>query len=747
MLFLIFITSAAYSTGRTDDEDTAGTVSGIILDSETGEPVSFAYLHLEEINRTTTTDRNGRFRLTNIPEGSYTVTIHRIGYSSRSRSITVRDDETTNLEFEIRPTVLSGQAVQVTADAEGTTGSNLEHASVKIIGEQLRRDLGTTLSGTLDNQAGISERSMGAAPGRPVIRGLGDERVLILEDGERTGDVSWTSGDHAVAVDPSSADEIEIARGPAALEFGSGAIGGVINVVRNQIPNSVPGQTTGTLSLQGSTVNGGLMSAGSVNVPWNEDFVFNADLNGRIGSDYRLPDGRLPNTSLRSSSNSFGGSYIRPWGYTGLAGSMYLSKYGIPPDPDGGHSGGVDIEMSKYQAEGRAELLVRGPVFTLLETRASIIRYHHVEIEPGGIIGSQYDMDTAVASVKLRTRGRGILDSGVVGIWGEFTDYAVAGSRTPNSNAFSGALFAIQEADISTLHLEAGLRLNHATSLPEEERMGRIGHVRERHFTGLESSVSAIYDFGRGFFLGSTFMHSWRSPSLEELYSEGPHLAVYSFEVGNPDLDPERGLGSELFARFKQDNASIELTGYYNYFGNYLHAQNTGERRPPRYDLDTYQYLGTRATIYGAELSSEFQLHSKLAIDGNMSLTMGDRVVSEEEMELTDLQETEQPLPLIPPLQGNIALRYYAFNNFSISGRVRMAARQERLGEFETSTDGYTVTDLTAQYTLGWGTTLHTISVNALNLFNTEYHNHLSLVKDLFPEPGRSVNLLYRVYF
>ncbi len=748
ILSIFVFLSFSFSHDIEDAEliSSSGIISGIVVDVESGESVSYAYLHLEGINRTTTSDRDGRFELRNIPEGTYTIIIHRIGYVTQNQTIQIDRDEDKEIRIQLRPTVLSGQVIEVVADAEGTLGSNLEHASIKIIGDQLRRNLDVTLSGTLNNQAGFSERGMGAAPGRPVIRGLGDERILILEDGGRTGDVSWASGDHSVTVDPSSANEIEIARGPAALEFGAGAIGGVINVVRNQIPNSIPSRTTGTLSMQGATVNNGLMGAGSVTVPWN-DLVFNIGLNGRLGQNYKTPAGILENSYLQTTNNGFGIGYIRPWGYAGLSGSIYYSEYGIPPDPEGGHPSGVDIEMVKYQTEGRAEILIRNSFFNLLETRGSFIRYHHVELEASGNVGTQFDMDTITGSFKLRNKGWGFFDNGVIGMWGEFVDYSVFGSRTPDSNSGSGAIFAIQEADIGSLHLEAGFRLNHTTTRPERERPNSfIGHVRQRTFTGLESSLSGIYHFGRGFYLGTTLMHSWRAPTLEELYSEGPHLAAYAFEIGNPDLNAERGLGSEIFARLKQDIATFQIAGYYNYFGNFLHAQNTGRPSIPRADLNEFQYVGTQATIYGAELSTELQLRNNLALDSNISLTIGDRVVSEEEKEITGLTESEQPLPMIPPVSGNIGLRY-AINTLTIGGRMRLSAKQTRLGEFETETAGYIIADLNVQYRFNWGNTMHTASLNALNLFNEEYYNHLSLVKDLFPEPGRNVTLLYRVYF
>jgi iron complex outermembrane receptor protein len=451
ILFLfLFLISGVHLFAQPGSE-TSGLIAGVVYDADSGEPVSYAYIHLESINRTTTTDRNGRFQIRNVPEGSYSLVIHRIGYLSQNQTIRIERDRETELRLELTPTVLSGQAIEVVADAEGTIGSNLEHASIKIIGDQLRRNLDVTLAGTLSSQAGFSERTMGAAPGRPVMRGLGDERVLILEDGGRTGDVSWTSGDHAVTVDPSSANEIEIARGPAALEYGSGAIGGVINVVRNQIPNSVPTLTTCSLSTQAACIIFGIMVAGSVTAPIN-DFVVNLDLNGRTGQNYRTPIGTLTNTALTSSSNGFGASYIRPWGYAGLSGSMFYSEYGIPPDPEGGHPEGVNMEMLKYQTEARGEILIRDSFFNILESRFQFIRYQHSEIEAGGSVGTRYDMDTLIGSLKLRNKGWAFFDEGVMGAWGEFVDYSVFGSRTPNSNSWNGALFVIQEADIGFGH-------------------------------------------------------------------------------------------------------------------------------------------------------------------------------------------------------------------------------------------------------------------------------------------------------
>ncbi|MEX1212470.1 MAG: TonB-dependent receptor [Balneolaceae bacterium] len=737
----------------------AGDVRGTVTDRETGEVIPFAYIHLEELDRSAQSDRNGAFSFQNVPDGTYTLQVHRIGFQTLTRRITIVDDDVTTLSIEMRPVVYSGESVEVTADREVTTGSNLEHASIKVTGEQLRQELGSTLSSTLRDQPGISERSMGANPGRPVIRGLGDERVVILEDGQKTGDVSGSSGDHAVALDPSTAEEIEIARGPAALEYGSGAIGGIVNVVRHQIPTSVPSSWSGALSTQGNSAHRSGMGAASLTIPVTDSWVLNLDSNVRAASETQTPAGPLTNSGMQSANSGFGSSWIQPWGYAGLSGNYYFNTYGIPPDPDGGHPDGVDIEMLKMQSEGRAEILLPGSTFRTLELRGSFVHYEHAEIESGGTVGSRFDMDTVIGSIKLRNGAWGPVDRGVTGINLEFNDYKVFGSRSPNSTALQSGFFTVQEADFGPLHLEGGLRWNLARMRPEEDRPNSyIGHIRTRSYSGLELSGSAIYEIKRDLYLGTTVMRSWRPPSLEELYSEGPHLAAFAFEIGNPNLGPETGLGTELFVRWQTGPLQLELTGYRNYFDNFLHVQDTGQASVPRADLREFQYLGSQARLYGGEGSAQLQVHRNWTLYGSLSHTLGDRFLDQEEMDRAGLARSEQPLPQIPPLQGRTGLRF-SKGSLRLDGRLRMASRQDRLPECpassdpgfiypcETPTDGYALLDVSGQYRLNWGSTLQTITINLTNLTNRTYYNHLSLIKEISPEPGRAVQLLYRVYF
>ncbi|MFH5883411.1 TonB-dependent receptor [Halalkalibaculum sp. DA3122] len=727
------------------DEET-GILAGTVTDRDTGEPVAFAYLHLEEINRTVTAHSDGSFEFTNVPTGSYTLSVYRVGYQTISQTVRVAENETTEIAVSLRPTVLNSEAVEVIATDERGTGSSLEHASKTISGTELRQDLGTTLASTLDEVPGFSSRTMGSAPGRPVVRGLGGERLLILQDGERTGDVSGQSADHAVTVDPMSAEKIEIARGPAALQYGSNAIGGVINIVRNQIATSQPDHLHGSASLQGESVNTGAVAGLEASAPLGKTLALKLDGNLRSARNTATPEGKLENSGILSTNNALGLSYIRPWGYAGLASSVYFNNYGIPPNPEGGHPQGVDIEMRKYQSEAGSEVFLNNSTFKSIKADISYKNYYHREIEASGDIGTEFGVLTGNASVFARHGTLAFFDSGKMGLWGEAKNYAIQGARTPDSDSYSLAGYIIEEKDVGALHLELGARFDYVETTPaQRDPDSQIGFIRERSFSALASSATAIYDLGNGFFTGTTWIHSFRAPSQEELYSEGPHLASYSYEVGNPDLDPERGLGKELFFRYKTSTTTTELSFYHNSFDSYIYPRNTGQPSARFPSLNVYQFTGVDALFQGVEASSQVQLLDFWALSGSLSYTHASRKLNNQEPG-AEAGATWHPLPMIPPFKGSLGLKY-AKGGFQVGSNLRLAARQTRTGDFETPTEGYAVIDLFGQYRLQSGAVLHTFSLNAENILDTTYRKHLSRIKEIRPEAGFGVSLLYRIYF
>ena len=481
-------------------------------------------------------------------------------------------------------------------------------------GSTLRQNLSRTIAETIDSEPGIALRSMGPAPARPVLRGLGGDRLLVLEDGERTGDLSASSSDHAVAIEPLTTERIEVVRGPRTLLYGSNALAGVVNVVRGYVPSVHRSEGLGgSFTWQGESVNGALGAGLSLEHPLGP-MALRADGSWRNASDIATPRGVLPNTDIRTGNASAGISLVRSWGHAGVSGSLYDSDYGIPPDPMGGHPHGVSIELERQHLEGRGELLGGPDWLQRLELSHAFSRYQHGEFEVNHVLGLEFGVLSHHSSVLAHLSPMGPLRNGAMGLWYEYRNYAAAGlDFTPPAEEYAGALFTYQEIERGPWSANAALRADARRVEPREEEVSRtVGRIRTRDFAGLSAGLSSHYRAGHGLTLGATLMRTFRAPGIEELFSEGPHLAAYSYEVGNGDLGSERGLGLELFADYHGEGGHLHLAMFRNAIDGYIFPKNSGAPSLRRADLFLYQMVGDRVLMHGAEATADWHLGRNL---------------------------------------------------------------------------------------------------------------------------------------
>ena len=556
----------------------------------------------------------------------------------------------------------------------------------------------------------------------------------MLEDGSRVGDVSNSGSDHATALNPASARRIEVVRGPAALLYGSNALGGVINVIRDEVPSTIPHHPTGSVTGQTQSVSGAWSGSSSVNMALSDRVPLRLELSGRSSGDLKTPVGSLSNTHADTWSGGIGSGVVSDWGHVGGAVRFYRNEYGIPGGFVGGHADGVRVEMERVGTKARAEVSDPFGPFSSVEVNGTYTWYRHKEIEPPAILGTLFELQTTSGDALARHEAWGPFSAGAMGVRASFEDFRFGGGLfTPNSRRYTAAAYLFEEIDLDPFRLEGGIRYDWVRADPHADNPdSSIGNVRDRTFSSASGSLGLLYDFGGGLSVGTSLARAFRTPDINELFSEGPHLAAYSFEVGNPSLGTEVGTGLDVFLRFASDRIQAEFTGFYNDISGYVYGEETGE--VSRVQLPIYQFQGNDARLSGFEGGLHWQVRGPWAVEGTASYVRG------------TLQETDEPLPLIPPLNGRVALEYERPAWF-VRGETELAARQDRIGEFETATEGYSVFHAAAGLRMTVAGRLNILTVSVDNLTNEEYRNHLSRVKEIMPEAGRGLSVTYWVVF
>ena len=710
--------------------DTRRSLKGEVIERQSSTRLDGVTVRIKGFERSVRTDVNGRFKFDEVPEGQQTLQFLKVGYQ-RSEQVVNVNASTPYLKIELE--TLAFQLQTVTVYGSNRTLSQFEETTDLALDEaELQRRLGMTLATTLADETGISQRTMGRAVARPVIRGLGGDRLLILENGERTGDKSASSADHAVSIDPTTAEGVEITRGPASLIYGSSTLGGVINVKSNHIPQILPSRLDMHLTFQGESVNSGLTGTTGFTFPLG-DFAGNVEWNRRFASDIQTPIGVLENTALSNVNFSGGASLIKPWGFIGASASRYRSDYGVPGSPEG-HITGVNIELDKQRYEGQMEYHFNTAILEKVKLQTAYTRYQHQEFESNGRLGVEFGLLTYNFSAMAH-----LLDNAIAGISWEYRDHATGGFYwTPHTREFALAGFYLNQRNFDKLTLQGAIRYDVRRSEPfRPGAVVRAGTVKRRDFNGISGAASGIYHWTDRLSTGATLMKTFRAPGIEELFSDGPHLAVYSYEIGNADLGPENGYGTELFAKYANDRFRLNLALFRNQIQNYLVQTNSGEKEwgsGAAGWLWIYQYMGHDVVMDGAEIQIGGEVLPHVHLQLNMSYVNG------------TIQTNGRPLERVPPLNGKFVISYTPAP-LHVYIASRFSGSQTRLGEFEEPTDGYLVYDIGSYLNFSWGQLENMVVFEIENLFDITYREHLSRIKSAMPEPGRNVKLLYKLNF
>jgi iron complex outermembrane recepter protein len=721
------------------------TITGTVYDPQ-AQPVTDAVVTIVELRRTTSTDAKGAFRFDNVPPRHYHLEATSPRLGSTIGEADVRAGETRVVEVVIDPLVHSEEIV-VTASADSRRESEVYQPVNVLSEEELASRLQPTLGETLAQEPGVSSTSFGAGASRPVIRGLGADRVRVLEEGVGTGDVSNISPDHAVSVDPASAEQIEIVRGPATLLYGSNAVGGVVNVISARIPSRrnaslLSGSIDTRFATAAEEKTSALRLDGGV-----RDFAWHADLTLRDTNDYEIPgpadalddpdhfDGVLENSASASRSATVGASWIRDRGYFGVALVDLTTNYGVPghahhEEEDGGggdEEPAVRIDLKQRRVDMKGEVSELG-FLSQVRVRMGITDYEHVELE-GEAIGTRFTNEGFEGRIEATHAPIGRLN----GTWGAqvtSSDFVAAGEEAyiPPNRSLSNALFAYEEIRGEELDLQFGARYEH-------QRLDVTSEVLEgRHFEGISGSVGGIWRAAEGAIVALSLARAVRLPTATELYANGPHAATSQFEVGNPSLDDETSLGIDLSFRRTAGRFRGELNLFHNSFDGYIYDAPTGEEAD---GFPVFAFLQRDARFRGVEIAA----HTHVARRGesHLELDLGADYVRA-------TLEGGGNLPRIPPMRAHAALQ---FHGGALNARieVRRTFEQDEITLYETATDGFTFVNAHAGYRFFVGNTIHDLMLRGTNLTNQLARSHASPLKERAPLPGRDVTLSYRLVF
>jgi iron complex outermembrane receptor protein len=644
--------------------------------------------------------------------------------------------------------------------------------------EQLLHDTRPSIGETLQSQPGVTASSFGPTASRPILRGLQGERVRVLVDGIGSLDLSSSDPDHAVPINPLTAERIEVLRGPSALLFGSSAIGGVVNVIDTRIPRAVP---TKPIKVDAVLNHGSAADERSgnvsVDVPLGGHFVAHADGayskfdDLHVGGHLLSPDLReqaeassdpeiqeladlkdkLPNTGGRLADVAGGVAYVDGDLNIGLSVTHHTFKYGVPIrfslDPN------IEAEEPtlvgrQTRADARVNVPLGDGFFKIFEFRGGIGKYHHDELEEDGSVGSSFRTRAGEMRADVVQNERGGW-GGTSGVQFSRQRIFLAGDEKylPDSTNRQLGLFTLQSLVLGKVRFEGGARVEFARLHADEdetiaEHAEEVGVETDigalplsRSFTPVSASLGANYEFSPGWRAGLSLSHNERAPSIDELFSMGPHGGSQQFLVANPDLKKEASNGIELSVHRTSGPVHVQGSIYYSRFKNFIYLAPTTGTDPD--GLPIYDYRQGRANYYGFEIGSDAKIGKALGID------WGGEIVADA---VRATIKNFGPAPQIPAFRVLGAL---TGSRGQVDGRleVERVAAQHRTAPNETDTAGYTLVNASLDYHPFAENPELTLSLQGNNLFDVVARRHSSFLKDYAPLAGRDIRLSARVSF
>jgi len=622
-------------------------------------------------------------------------------------------------------------------------------------GREIQATEGATLTATLQNKPGITGSTFAAGASRPIIRGLDNTRVRVQENGIGSADVSALSEDHAVPIDPVSTESVEVIRGPATLRYGSSAIGGVVSALNDRIPEAIPMNgfkarfTGGVTSVDDGHDGGFSVTAGAGPI------ALHADAFTRRADDYDTPQGTQTNTFVESDGFAIGGSVVGAWGFVGVAFQRFESLYGIPGVEATLEDKRIDLEQEKVTSRG--EFKVRSAGIDAIRYWFGSTRYTHFEIADGAAAAEFKNRDTEgrveVQYLPLATLfGR---MTGAIGIQASerktsglsLEDPADADSLLLPAKTETIAAFIFEEIELTrslTLQLAARHERADVTGVGPDPGDRLLDVSRSRSFDPTSASVGFLQALPMGVVARLSAAYTERAPDAQELFSNGPHEATETFELGNVNLGKEKATTIELGFKKAAGALRFDASVYHTRFKGFIFKELSGEFCEENIascgtvteGLELLNFRQRDATFTGADLAVQLDIapiwRGVWGVEGQFDIVRAELSGGEN-------------VPRIPPVRVGGGV-YYSDASWLARVNTLTAFEQDMLGLGETETAGYTLLNAELSYTMkleanGAIVPEFTVGLKGENLLDDNIRNHVSFKKDEVLEPGARVRL------
>ena len=724
---------------------TGGTVSGRVTTSS-GDPIADVQVSLTDLRRSTTTDSSGRYTIADVPDGTFTVSFQRIGYAPAVRRIVASGGNVT-ADVTMKESIVELTGIQVTASANATSALNSPQPTSVRSGDELRESQSPTLGETLQGVAGVHSWSTGVGIGKPVIRGLSSNRVLVLDDGQRLETAQW-GDEHSPNVETSNAARIEVIRGPASVLYGSDALGGVVNVVQKDLPETVEGHAFVRGNVSAAYGSNNSMEDGSFGLEGGTHSIgFRGAFSGRTSGNLRTPDYAVWNSGDQAVAGSGIVGTRGSWGT--LTGSFSQRNEKIElTDEDSAATplqriatshartdltlplGNARLDVSTgYERNQRREFAAkRDPTVALgllTQTYLADLRYHHA---PLGAF------------------------SGLIGFSGIRNSFDKFGEETliPSSSANDAAVYAFEQTEGSRVNVSVGARYDYRKLAVDADTV--LGVATQDHsWSSVTGNLGLLIHLGAPTALVVNVGRGFRAPSSFDLYSNGVHEGTTAFERGNPNLKTEKSLNTDVALRAQSSRLSFEVGTFLNLIQDYIYTVPTGTVDSAS-GFEIFDVTQGNASLTGFEAAMQWHPVSYLHVQGTADYVRGQNT------------STHNALPTMPPLRVTWVTRLEGGDR--AGGRVRnpylsvggeMNARQTRMDPAEQQfyADAFGGSGYQSRsYTLvnfgggaGWvvGARTLTLDLSLRNAFNRRYADYLSRIKTNAPDPGMGRSLIVRI--